>query len=105
MKHQRSERAPTEGFRAAQERLVATHLAVTGRAYRWEGAKDTEALKRLLKAAGPEEIEALWRHALGLSPGKFPSVATVAQLDQHFATLRKQLHTNGAAAPLRFVPL
>jgi hypothetical protein len=91
-----AEPTPADGrVREARDRLCTAHEAVTGRKYRWEGARDSSALKRLLTAAEADELEALWRHGLGLPDGAFPSIATVAQLDQHFATLRKRASTMG----------
>jgi len=58
--------------------LVADYEAIRGEKYAHGGAKDTEALKRLLKVAPPEQIRAKWGPALQASG--WASASTFAQL-------------------------
>jgi hypothetical protein len=68
----------SSGFRALQEELVQDFSDYLGGKYLWMGAKDTEALKRLMAIAAPAAIVMRWR--AGLRATGWNQVTTVAQL-------------------------
>jgi hypothetical protein len=71
--------SPAPEFRPTQTALVAVFSEERGDKYLWQGAKDTEGLKRILGLGVPlSEILDRWRAALRRT--KYPTVGTVAQL-------------------------
>jgi len=64
---------------ATRNRMVQVFEEVRGERYAYHGARDTEALKRLLALSHPAEMEARWRRGLALG-SRYPGVHTLAQL-------------------------
>ena len=82
----REEEAPPDGRRSLSDRLCKSFLDLTGSKYGFAGAKDGQALKRLLALGGHDEIDAAWRRAL--QSKSFPTVRTIAELSSawnHYA--------------------
>lgn len=76
-----SEKTPS-AYKAAQTAIMAVFLAVCGQAYKWQAAKDSVALKRILATgATPDEIGFRFKRLLEAGPNEWPRGATVAQLD------------------------
>jgi hypothetical protein len=68
----------TSDFRDLQNGMVQDFADCLGGKYAWNGAKDTEALKKLLGVAEPPLIRARW--CAGLRATGWTQVSTVAQL-------------------------
>jgi hypothetical protein len=69
----------------ASDLLCLRFLAITGKKYAWNGAKDGAALSWLLKAADLDEVLTRWER--GLKATGWRNVATVAQLRMKFNDL------------------
>ncbi len=80
-----------------QHNLRRIYGEVRGEKYVHGGAKDTLAVKRLLKIATAAEVIARWRHALALG-SKWPGCSTFAQLASKWNDLAAP--ANGSAAPV-----
>lgn len=65
--------------------VVAIYLAATGQKYKYQGAKDADAWKRMRSVASVAEIEARWR--VGLLAKGWQHTATLAQLDMKWNDL------------------
>lgn len=72
--------------------LSAAYREATGRKYKWQGVKDGDALKALLKDEAPEDIRAFWWFALARPPKDYLHCATIAEL-------RSKWNNIGAAMP------
>lgn len=72
-------RIPTQ-FAEAQEAICASFAELVGSKYGWQGAKDSEALKRLLAISTLAEVNARWRVALQAPVDEWISARTVANL-------------------------
>ena len=77
-KAEKPAKPPDPRLRPLTERLVADFLAVRGVPYVHQGAKDAQALKRLLAVLEPDAISAGWRAKLACTG--FYQVNTLAEL-------------------------
>lgn len=89
---QRIAPAPPSPFVVARNALVSVYHSVRGESYLWQGAKDTEALKRLLgMGATPEEMARRFR--ILLTNRGYPDGSTVAHLAQRWNDLTAPAQT------------
>lgn len=79
-------------WRPLQSALLGAYFTATGKAYVWQGVKDTEGLKRLLATESPDEI--LARFEWSLAQKGYLNAPTIAQLAAKWNEL-------GAAMPPR----
>lgn len=70
---------PASRHKRLVEKLVAAFEDVKGKPYKFQQAKDGDAVKALLAYGDDEEILSRWRRGLLLG-SKWPGVATIAQL-------------------------
>lgn len=70
--------------------VCAIYLELAGTKYKFQGAKDADAWKRMRSVASVAEIEERWR--VGLTEGGWLKVATLAQLDQKWNDLGQKVH-------------
>jgi len=74
-------------FKQLRDAICAAYFEAKGAKYKWQGAKDTEALKRIMGVVSEDaEILARWRAGLAIAKG-WLSIATVAQLDSKWNDL------------------
>lgn len=87
-------------FSEAQKAIAETWAIELGGKYGWQGAKDSDALKRLLKKASIPEINDRWGAGLRTPSDKWHGVRTVAQLDSKWNDLADKVPREAAMAPI-----
>lgn len=94
-----AKKPPDVRWKPTIEAIEAAFKGVTGQAYRFGGAKDGSALKRLLAVETPEEILRRW--GVGLKVEGWRHTATVAQLGAKWNDLAKAGGAAKTSAPVR----
>jgi len=92
----RTARSP---FKEASDLLIDVYLQKRGCKYKWLGAQDSNALKRILAVATPQEAARMF--GVGLDQTGFKETNTISQLDSKWNDLSR-LRPNGPA--LRLAP-
>jgi hypothetical protein len=66
-------------FKEASDLLTDVYLRKRGRKYKWNGAQDSNALKRILAVATPQEAAQMFE--IGLDQTGYKETNTISQLD------------------------